>query len=404
MSDSHPLVPAANYEIIQEAGADKLISQIRPYWQATSLIERVRRLLWVDPSSACQRLFNASIHDLQQKLAIAGVDIVAEAAKQNKLPPIVKPEDIEQYTPYNTIALAAAVGLLTRAESKRMFRVYDIRGDLEHEDDEYEATVEDCLYVFKTCIECVLSRDPIEVIRLVEIKSIVEQPVPITLSDSVIEDFSHAPAVRQLEIARFLVSNALNPQIPDLVRQNCYQALRTLGPHTQTSVAIDLSTDFSKRIGKAPPTLAEARVAFAAGVLPYLKKAQLRDLFKGFLEQMRKVGYTFRSHGGHGELLRNFADVGGLTYCPEEVTQDILEWLVLLYIGEPGGYGMGAYRRVFYSNVGAPLALKIIEDAKGSSKDHFDTLKTSSKLIKAAIGDQHVARRFESVSDLFQTP
>ena len=185
MSNSRQLIPSPNSEIIEGSGVETLLGTIRPYWQGKNLIERVKRLLSADPSSACQRIFNASMHDLKEKLVIAGVDIAAEAARQNKLPPINKADDIEQYSAYNTIELAYRVGLVSRAESRRLFRVYEIRGDLEHEDDEYEATVEDCIYVFKTSIECVLSRDPVEVIKLTDIKEIVEQPQDIfTMSTS----------------------------------------------------------------------------------------------------------------------------------------------------------------------------------------------------------------------------
>lgn len=401
MRDSQKLVPAPNTEIILDSGVDSLLSTIRPHWQAKNLISRVKRLLSTDASSACQRIFNASIHDLKEKLCLAGIDIVAEAAKLNKLPPVSRPEDIEQYSPYNTIELAYRVGLLSRPEVRRLFRVYEIRGDLEHEDDEYEATIEDCIYIFKTCIECVLSRDPIEVIRLLDVKNIVEQPSAVTLGDAVIEDFHHAPDVRQLEIHRFLVSYALNKDVPDIVRQNCYTTLKSLREHTHNQVLIESSRDFVKRIGRNPPDLLHARVAFAAGIFPYLKKVQIADFFKVFFDQMEKTGVSFRGHAQHGDLLRSLKEVGGLTFVPEESKPAYLEWLILCYIGEPGGYGMGYNRKVFYSNVGAPLALRLIKDHVKLLKAAFDYLRKSSKKIKTELGDQHVARRFESISDLF---
>ena len=401
MKDSQMLVPLPNTEIILDSGVDSLLSTIRPHWQAKNLISRVRRLLPTDASSACQRIFNASIHDLKEKLRLAGIDIVAEAAKLNKLPPVSRPEEIEQYSPYNTIELAYRVGLLSRPEARRLFRVYEIRGDLEHEDDEYEATIEDCIYVFKTCIECVLSRDPIEVIRLLDVKNIVEQPSAVTLGDAVIQDFHHAPDVRQLEIHLFLVSNALNKDVPDIVRQNSYSALQSLREHTHNQVLIESSRDLIKRIGRNPPDPLHARVAFAAGIFPYLKKVQIAEFFKAFFHQMEKTGFSFRSHAQHGDLLRNLKEVGGLAFVPEESKPAYLEWLILCYIGEPGGYGMGYNRKVFYSNVGAPLASDLIKDHVESLKAAFDCLKKSSKRMKAELGNQHVARRFESISDLF---
>jgi hypothetical protein len=69
-------------------------------------------------------------------------------------------------------------------------RAYDIRKDLEHEDDQYEAGVEDCVYLFRTCIEIVLSKDPISPIKVVEFKDIVESPSRVRLSPETVEEFA----------------------------------------------------------------------------------------------------------------------------------------------------------------------------------------------------------------------
>lgn len=149
------VVPSA---IMAPADVPAFLAQIRPAWEAKDLINRVRRLLPSDPSSACQRIFNAAIHDLREKVVIAGIDIARDAAKQHRLPPIEKPDDIEEYSTSKLIDLAYRMGLLSRPEWRRLARVYEIRRDLEHEDNEYEAQIEDCIYVFKTSIEVVLSR------------------------------------------------------------------------------------------------------------------------------------------------------------------------------------------------------------------------------------------------------
>jgi hypothetical protein len=51
-----------------------LLAAIRPEWQAKRLVQRVVALIPIDPSSACQRLLNAAIKDLQQKIVIAGIE------------------------------------------------------------------------------------------------------------------------------------------------------------------------------------------------------------------------------------------------------------------------------------------------------------------------------------------
>ena len=95
---------------------NELLALIRPEWQAKRLVQRVVALIPVDPSSACQRLLNAAIKDLQQKIVIAGIDLAIEAAKLNKLPPIMKADNIlENYSTTNTLALAYRMGLVTPA-------------------------------------------------------------------------------------------------------------------------------------------------------------------------------------------------------------------------------------------------------------------------------------------------
>lgn len=400
MMEDYAIIPAANQEIIEESGVNALLRQIRPQWQAKDLIQRVIRLLPVDPSSACQRIFNASIHDLREKIVIAGIDIASEAAKQYRLPPISRPEDIEDYSVARTIDLAYRMGLLARPEWRRMLRVYDIRRDLEHEDDEYEAGVEDCVYIFKTCIDVVLSKDPVHLLKLTDVKGIVEEPVPTALSETLLEDYKCAPKARQLEIYKFLVSTALNENHADIVRQNSYNTLGSLRELTDKQVILEVANEFVERLKRRPPNRLEARVAYAAGTLPYLKKAHLTGFFKAFLAQMKKVGHSFRSHGQHGELLRNFKEVGGLDYCPDNLLEETLEWLILCYIGEPGGYGyFGRNRKVFYSNVGAPLALEIIQNCRKPLKDTVSRLENSSDSIKRTCQDEYVARRLQTILD-----
>jgi len=85
MSDKE-LVPAANTEIIEASGVDRLLQQIRPQWQATNLVQRVTRILPVDPSSACQRIFNAAVHDLREnQLGVGPIQHVDLARKDCKI-------------------------------------------------------------------------------------------------------------------------------------------------------------------------------------------------------------------------------------------------------------------------------------------------------------------------------
>ncbi len=404
MTDGKDLVPAANQEIIEASGVNDLLSQIRPQWQAKNLIQRVNRILPVDPSSACQRVFNAAIHDLKEKIVIAGMDIAIEAAKQYKLPPISKPEDVENYTTSRIIELAYRMGLLSRPGWRRILRAYDIRKDLEHEDDEYEAGVEDCVYIFKTCIDVVLSKDPVHLLKLTDIKEIVEKAEPAALNQGILEDFEHAPGPRQLEIYRFLLSSALNVKHPDVIRQNCYSALHVLRSIANTQVLITGASEFVEKIGKRGPTLVEVRVAYASGLLPYLKKAQLRYFYASYFSEMKKISYRWGSYNSHGELLRNLEEIGGLDYCPDEYLDQYVEWLVLCYIGEPGGRtSWGNIRNVYYSNIGAPISLRLLSGTTRKIYDFVLQLEKTNKIARVVLQDEHVARRYHTIIDSLET-
>ena len=169
------IVPTTAGKMVLASGVDAVLGQIRSEWQAKALITRVKTLLPVDPSSACQRLLNAAIHDLREKIVIAGLDVAREAATTNRLPIVSKPEDVQEYSVTHTLDLAYHMGLISRPEWRRLKRAYDIRKDLEHEDDQYEAGIEDCVYVFRTCIEIVLSRDPISPVRVADIRRLFKR-------------------------------------------------------------------------------------------------------------------------------------------------------------------------------------------------------------------------------------
>ena len=398
MATTKSLAVAPRNAVVSPTGLDCLLPQIREEWKAKNLIKRVSKLLDVDPSSACQRLLNASIHDLREKIHVAGLDIAMEAAKQYKLPTVARAEDIGHYTTTNVLHLAYRMGLLSHPAWRRLLCAYDIRKDLEHEDDEYQATIADCLYIFEACIEEVLSRDPIQVIELVDIKEVLEQSEPSKLAKLALEDFEHAPKPRQQEICRYLISVALDHRKPDIVRQNCYSALNNVRELLQRDVLIDVAKEFVKRIGRKAPTVGEFRVAHAAGILPYLKKLQITAFFEGYTERFKAISHHWSGYSSHASLLRDLEDVGGLKHCPPKLRKSFVDWLILCYIGEPGGYGRGINRPVFYSDVGAPICIRILRSS-GIDGNLLVERRKSNKSIKLACSNKRVARRMEQVID-----
>ena len=383
-------------QIIQDSGAE-LLEQIRPYWKAKKLITRVKALLPVDPSSACQRIFNAAIHDLKEKIVLAGLDIAKEAAESNGLPTISKAEDIRELNTSKVISLAYRMGLLTRPEYRKLSRAYDIRKDLEHEDDEYEAGIEDCVYMFKTTIDVVLSKDPIELIKVQDFKDIIEQPEPAQLGASIITDYSSAPTQRQLEIASFLFYNALDESKPEIVRQNCFNALPKLKPHIDNNVLIDLSTGFAKKLGRRQPKFEEARAAFLIGIMPYIRKATLEDFYNEHFERLKASGFKWGSHSVHTEQLKEFREIGGLRYVPNPLSKRFIKWLLRCYLGEGSGG-----TKVYYSWSGAKVCEYIFKDSSDIALPAVEELHKRDNDIKRVTSNKYVEKRYQHLLDVLQ--
>lgn len=260
-------------EVAVVSDTANLLDRIRPEWKSKDLITRTRKLLSVDPSSACQRLLNATIYDLRNKIIKAGIDIAQEVATRFSLPSITKPEDItENYTTSKVIDLAYRMGILSRTEWRKITRCYEIRGDLEHEDVEYEAEIDDIIYIFKNCIEIVLSRDPVELIRVEDIKELVKAPETPAITSETLEEYEKAPNARQHEIIEHLINTAMDSNKPDILRQNAVELLKQFKSITKMEVLVDISSYLQERYKKKPLDLVAAKVAYAAGILPYLKQ------------------------------------------------------------------------------------------------------------------------------------
>jgi hypothetical protein len=381
---------------------ESMLQRIRADWRAKRLIERVRALLYVDPSSACQRLLNAAILDLRKKIVVAGIDLAGEAAKIHRLPPVTKADDVlENYSTTNTLDLAYRMGLLKRPEWRRLVRAYDIRRDLEHEDDEYEAQVEDCVYVFAACIDTVLSRDPIELIRVDDVKAAIETSEPVSLSPDLLEDYGRAPEVRQTDIVRMLVGVARSDRQPDIVRQNAMEVLRDLERLTMDKVKIAVAAEVHESLEGRPLGAVEMKVCAAAGAVSYLKQRRVAAFFANFVRDMSKIPPDWGSHSRHANILDLIEDYGGLRVIPADQLRPIMSWLVRCYLGEKGGYGAyGRNRSVFYSDVAAPIIERLVKASNGDKVRSALEDAAGEKRVQALIEFKPIARRLEWLRDL----
>ena len=148
------------------------------------------------------------------------------------------------------------------------------------------------------------------------------------------------------------------------------------------------------------PTRVIIRVAYAAGVVPYLERKHLEDYFIDVLKIMEQTGSRWTAHVTHGALLRSFKDVGGLQFVPDGVRDEILKWLVRTYLGEPGGTtSWRNVHHVFYSDTAAPLIREIISDAKDLIRKSLRQL-AKDKDVRRTCSTTHIERRLEALLDL----
>jgi hypothetical protein len=105
--------------------------------------------------------------------------------------------------------------------------------------------------------------------------------------------------------------------------------------------------------------------------------------------------------GSHDKLLSDLENVGGLKYCPESLLPDFASWPILAYIGEPGGYGMGANRPVFYSKTAWPFVPRLFENPTPVIRKAVRDAAKSGK-VKAVCSTKHIERRPEELVDLIE--
>lgn len=393
MSENYEIIPAG--EPISKSGIQTLLEGIRPVWKGKNLIHRVNRLLPIDPSSACQRLFNAAVHDLKEKILIVGNDIANDTAIKYKLPSIKKEEDILEYNVSKTIDLAYRMGILKRPEWRRIHRCYEIRRDLEHEDDEYEAVLEDCFYIFKTSIDVVLSKDPIELLKVTDARELVESDTHISVSEEFLTDYTSAPKGRKKEITELLISFASDGEKPDIVRENSIELLRHIQPITDKTVTIEVASILEDKLDRSGIDIKTAKISHACGALGYFKKVRLKDFFGKLKDDLKDTGSNW---GEQKKVCAKIEDIGGLTYCPTEHYEDIIRELAIIYIGERSYGQWSAHRPVFFSNGAAPIITRIIENEGLKANEVLEKLRTKRQ-ISRRITDKYLLRRFERLLD-----
>ena len=126
----------------------------------------------------------------------------------------------------------------------------------------------------------------------------------------------------------------------------------------------------------------------------------MEAFFTEFHRKLVEVGHSWRNTTTHGTLLDDLEDVGGLTSCLPGPRRELVLWMTLCYLGEPGFYGwQGRNRPVFYSNSAAHRIERLFNAAGSTIREDLESAATHGR-VKAAMQDPYIARRFERLLDL----
>jgi hypothetical protein len=78
--------------------------------------------------------------------------------------------------------------------------------------------------------------------------------------------------------------------------------------------------------------------------------ARYKVFFEGTVTRFNNTSYQWGHFEEHAKLLNDSEDIGGVVTCPPTSRAKLVLWMVLCYLGEPGGYGRwGRNRSVFNS-------------------------------------------------------
>lgn len=111
------------------------------------------------------------------------------------------------------------------------------------------------------------------------------------------------------------------------------------------------------------------------------KQRQVAEFFDRIADSLIEIGYQWRHFVEHREPLEDLEDVGGLLACPPTPRIKLVLWMVLCYLGEPGGYGtFGRNRQVFNSDTAAPRIRYMFRSAAQIIKEDFEEVKKVVRL------------------------
>lgn len=251
-------------------------------------------------------------------------------------------------------------------------------------------------FIFKTTIDVVLSKDPIELLKVTDAKDLIESSTNISVTEEFLTDYKSAPKGRQREITELLISYASDDTKPDIVRENSVELMRHIKPLTEKTVTIEMASILENKLDRAGINLKTAKIGNACGAMGYFKKVRLLDFYGNLKTEVKAIGTDWNTQK---TFCTKLEDIGGLKYCPIEHYEDLLKYLVIFYIGERSYGRYSASRPVFFSNGAAPIITRLIENDANKANPILESFR-KKKPIKNDIENKYLLRRFEDLIDL----
>lgn len=373
--------------------------KLREPWRSSRLIERVERLVLVDHSCACQKLFNTAIWDIKDKLGDWGEDFVYKIAHSPRNTNRGIENTIEGLSTTELLNLSYKSKLLKFEQWEMMTECYQIRCKLEHEDKRFEVNSLETEKFFNVCINEVLNVEKIEIETIDQFEYLYDTSRIAVPSKVLIDSFAEWSKSKRERTIMFLLDLATDSSISVSVRHNSRTSLMFLRTHLTDDLKKAIANRYSDpNIQHIDSDLLETLRCI--DVLRLIDRSSNSKFFESVYVAMNEVGEEWYKGIKQVEVLQSFTELGSLDECPNRHKVNIFNWLALTFIGQDSGNT--AYvsdRNVYFDKDASSFIQRLIREAHFISDRMINDLLLD-EIISVRIENSFIAARFERFIEL----
>lgn len=368
---------------VPRARLDAALDRIRAGWRCHPAVEQIRALLPTAPERAMRLLRELAETDLRDKAARAGPAVAEAAARLARLPRIAAVDELRSYAIDDLLDLACAMGLLDRAERRRLDRAWSSGRATAPDED-----------AFLACIDLVLAREPVAPLRGITLDMVMAALPGSGWTKELILNFASAPDQAQIQIENLLMQLVGDDSRPAPIRDAALTGLRILNAAARRSARSRIADGFKTQLCRRLGTLPDMRISAAIGIAPYLTEARIRRFFARYIHDAQQPEAALRD-----EALISFLDefhaLGGLAGVQPALRSKLMLWMVRGYVGAPDRPGRaGAAAPPLFARIE-----RLFRDATGLVAEDFEAAATSD-VVSAAALDEAAAGRLDRLRHL----